>query len=116
MPSMTNINEAIHDLKETIASSGYDESIISEIAEEWDVNAAALIRKFTEKTGKQPKDFSCGVIKIDYKKIYEEGMARAWKSHPKMKWSDLTPKEQKETIVFLERNLVKKDELMISWK
>jgi transposase-like protein len=113
---MLNINEAINDLKETVIQEGFSEDAVVEIAEEWDVNAAALVRKFEEKTGKHPKDFSAGKIEIDYEKIYNAGMSRAWKSHPKMQWKDLTEKEKEQTALFLERNLAKKDELHIVWK
>lgn len=116
MPSMKNINEAVNDLKETVVSRGFSDEFVNEIAEEWDVHPAALVRKFEEKTGNHPKDFSRSNVKIDYKKIYEDGMKRAWRSHPKMFWDALSQKEQEETKKFLDRHLVKKDVLQIVWK
>jgi Zn-dependent peptidase ImmA (M78 family) len=116
MPTMKHINEAVRNLKDAIINDGYNETTMIEIAEEWDVNPQALLRKFMESTSKPPEDYKVGSIQIDHKKIYEEGMSRTWKSHPKMKWDDLSAKEQIDAIAFIERHLVKKDKLQIVWK
>lgn len=51
---MTNLQEAIKDLKASISSDGFDEDLISEIASDWDLNPVLLARKFEESTGCTP--------------------------------------------------------------
>lgn len=113
---MKNLNEAIADLKTTIEVDGFEDDTVQNVAEEWELNPVLLDRKFKEKYGVEPAAWTAPapVAEIDYKARYEAGMRREWKSHPKMFWDDLTPKEQKETKIFLERHIAV-DNLHITW-
>jgi hypothetical protein len=50
------LSAALADLTDSIKSDGFDEAMIDEIASDWEVNPALLLRKFIEKTGKHPSE------------------------------------------------------------
>jgi len=54
---MENLNEALKDLRTTIAEDGFTDTLVEEIANDWDIKPALLARKFEEKTGKSPAEF-----------------------------------------------------------
>lgn len=53
-----NINDAIKDLKSELAGGKeYTPELLKQIADDWEVNPALLIRGFKTATGKDPSDF-----------------------------------------------------------
>lgn len=80
--AMSDLGDAIKDLKSTIAKDGYKSGLEKEIADDWDVNPALLVRKFKEQYGKDPKDYVAPDTGTMNKKAYEAGMkhVRDWVS------------------------------------
>lgn len=80
--AMSDLGDALKDLKATIAKDGYKPGLEKEIASDWDVNPALLARKFKEQYGKDPKDYVAPDTSGMSKKAYEAGMkhVRNWVS------------------------------------
>ena len=55
---MENLNEALKDLRTTIAEDGFTATLVEEIANDWDIKPILLARKFEEKHGKPASEFS----------------------------------------------------------
>jgi hypothetical protein len=59
---MDNLNSAIADLKTTIQVEGFDETLVAEIAGDYEINPTLLSRKFQEKFGFAPKDATFTIL------------------------------------------------------
>lgn len=55
---MSELMDAVKDLKDTLAHDGYHEGLVAEIAGDWEINPALLVRKFTQYTGKSPSEYT----------------------------------------------------------
>ena len=55
---MTDLNDALNDLRTTITEDGFSAGLVETIASDYDLNPALLERKFTEKYGRAPSDYS----------------------------------------------------------
>lgn len=78
--SAADLNDALKDLKNTLASDGYSPNVVKQVADDWDVNPALLARKFKEATGKDPQDFQMADKESLGKAQFEAGKrkAREW--------------------------------------
>lgn len=116
---MQNLNEAINDLRATLAADGFAPGAVEEVAEDWGLNPVLLTRKFREKFNCKPSAYqppAAVEIKLDYERLYDEGMARAWQSHPKMYWTWLTDDEKEQVKAYFLRNLRDVEKLHLIWK
>jgi len=104
---MQNLNEAIADLRDC-AGEGFTPSLITEIAEDYDLNPALLDRKFNEKFGCAPSDYRKPVpiefTEEQFKERWEAGMKRAWREHPEMYWNLLSERRKASARIFLMRH------------
>jgi len=55
---MPDLNAALNDLRDCIVEDGFTPTLVAEIAKDWEVNPALLGRKFEEKHGKAPSDYT----------------------------------------------------------
>lgn len=54
---MSQLSDAINDLKDRLIDTGYREGLVEAVAEDWDLKAPLLRRKFTENLGHAPEDW-----------------------------------------------------------
>lgn len=54
---MTNLNDALHDLRDVIALKGFTAELVEEIAEDYGINPVLLSRKFTEQYNATPAEY-----------------------------------------------------------
>jgi hypothetical protein len=76
-----SIGDAVTDLVDTIKNDGYSKGIEDEIAADYDVNPALLIRMFKQKYSKEPKDYK--ISKNDDEKGLQVAIRKAKESRKK---------------------------------
>lgn len=69
-----SVGDAIKDLVDRIAHDGYKKGLEKEVADDWDVNPALLIRMFKQKYNKEPSEMS---VSKDDTKVIEAAKRKA---------------------------------------
>lgn len=69
---MQNLNDALKDLKDRLKDQKYTPELLKDVADDWEINPALLIRKFKEQTGKDPSEFKMANAEEINKKTYEK--------------------------------------------
>ena len=69
-----SVGDAVNDLVDRIAHDGYKKGIEKEVADDWDVNAALLVRMFKQKYNKEPSEMK---ISKDDSKVIEAAKRKA---------------------------------------
>lgn len=97
---MNALTQAITDLKHRIASEGFDDAMIAEVAEDNGVHPAMLARKFQEATQRTPAEYKAPVmVEPNYEAIYNKVRRAtidcgAFRTNGRETWAALTAAEK----------------------
>lgn len=72
-----NVGDAINDLVDRIRNDGYEKGLEKEVADEWEINSALLVRMFKQKYNKEPKDMAVTNVSKDDAKVIEVAKQKA---------------------------------------